>query len=532
MTEDTDALIEPPAVDSEPTEPNSLSKSATLRTRIIAMVVFLMIPLLVQGIIALRANETVRQTAEVVGTQASPATQLLLNVDRDSYQAQMALERLNTLSNENERADIEATLAENVGQTGDRFAKVQEISLNLEGEQQLSSEYLELRQVWIDLTNEAMVYINTANEAAQALEWALTLGEADSVVRSRAQQTRIDADFRLDIQRAAFEDMRDRIDVLEERIYEAETASLLEDMQSGAATTGSLVLLTMIGGALAGAVAAMFIGRSISKLVTNSTISLEEASITVDGAVDGLDSVAETTASSVTEVSRMVGDVSSNITEAMQAVSNFSESIDEISHKAGRASAVAQDAATKAQSTNQSVAKLGDSSQEIGQVIEVITSIAKQTNLLALNATIEAARAGEAGKGFGVVANEVKDLAKQTAAATEQISDQVAAIQEDTEESVQAIESITAVIDEIAGIQTAIASAVQQQAATTNEISDRVQRAVDTAQTINGTVQQVASTTTDTIEDVKTSRAAAEDVRRVAKELRHLAGISNELTTV
>ena len=532
MNEDTDALLEPLAVGPVSTEQDPLSKSATLRTRIIAMVVFLTIPLLVQGVIALRANDTVRQTAEVVGTQASPATQLLLNVDRDSYQAQLALERFNTFGSEAGQEELLATLNENVGQTGERFAKVQEISLSLPGEAELSSEYLELRQIWIDETDLAIAAMTAAKDAADAFEQALLFGEPGSEIQGAASEARVEADAQLEIQRAAFEEMRERVDVLEEQIYEAETASLLEDMQSGAATTGSLVLLTMIGGALAGAVAAMFIGRSISKLVKDSTISLEEASITVDEAVDGLDSVAETTASSVTEVSRMVGDVSSNITEAMQAVSNFSESIDEISHKAGRASAVAQDAATKAQSTNQSVAKLGDSSQEIGQVIEVITSIAKQTNLLALNATIEAARAGEAGKGFGVVANEVKDLAKQTAAATEQISDQVAAIQEDTEESVQAIESITAVIDEIAGIQTAIASAVEQQAATTNEISDRVQRAVDTAQTINGTVQQVASTTTGTIEDVKTSRAAAQDVRRVAEELRHLAGISNELTTV
>ncbi|MEM7326209.1 MAG: methyl-accepting chemotaxis protein [Actinomycetota bacterium] len=522
-----------PGRDAAGFEPQiSKLSSITLRTRIIAMVVILSIPLLAQAAITLRANGDVRQTAEIVGTQAAPATQLLLNIDRDSYQAQLALERLVTVTDQSERAEIEATLTETVEQTGDRFAQVQEISLGLEGEAQLSREYLELRDQWIEQTNSAIVAISRANVAEAELTDALTRGLTNAELRATAELTRRSANAQLETQRQTFEDMRTRIVQLEEGIYELETANLLDHMQAGAATTTSLILLTMALGALVGTAAASMIGRSIAKLVRQSTQSLEAASVTVEGAVEGLDMVAATTANSVTEVSQMVGDVSGNIGEAMQAVRNFGESIEEISHKAGRASTVAQGAATKAASTNESVAKLGESSQEIGQVIEVITSIAKQTNLLALNATIEAARAGEAGKGFGVVANEVKDLAKQTAAATEQISDQVAAIQEDTEESVSAIESITAVIDEIAGIQTSIASAVEQQAATTTEIADRVQQAVDTAQSITGTVERVAASASGSVEDLQNSRTAAEDVRRVARELQHLAGVDHELTPV
>jgi hypothetical protein len=123
------------------------------------------------------------------------------------------------------------------------------------------------------------------------------------------------------------------------------------------------------------------------------------------------------------------------------------------------------------------VAKLGESSQQIGKVIEVITSIAEQTNLLALNATIEAARAGEAGKGFAVVAGEVKELAKETAKATEEIGSRIAAIQEDTSDAVGAIGEIEQVIARIADMQTTIASAVEEQTATTNEIGRNVAEA-------------------------------------------------------
>jgi methyl-accepting chemotaxis protein len=130
-----------------------------------------------------------------------------------------------------------------------------------------------------------------------------------------------------------------------------------------------------------------------------------------------------------------------------------------------------------AEQTNHTVTKLGDSSTEIGQVIEVITSIAQQTNLLALNATIEAARAGEAGKGFAVVANEVKELAKETAKATEDISRKIEGIQTDTKGAVEAIASIMSVIAEVNNISSTIATAVEEQNATTNEMARNLSEA-------------------------------------------------------
>src|ERR1022692_638423 len=138
------------------------------------------------------------------------------------------------------------------------------------------------------------------------------------------------------------------------------------------------------------------------------------------------------------------------------------------------------------------VAKLGESSAEIGQVIKVITSIAQQTNLLALNATIEAARAGEAGKGFAVVANEVKELAKQTAKATEDISRKITAIQTAAQGAVESIGTISSVITQINDISSSIATAVEEQSATTNEMTRNVKDAARGSGDITGRITAMA----------------------------------------
>jgi methyl-accepting chemotaxis protein len=177
-----------------------------------------------------------------------------------------------------------------------------------------------------------------------------------------------------------------------------------------------------------------------------------------------------------------------------------------------------------ADSANVTINKLGESSAQIGHVIKVITSIAEQTNLLALNATIEAARAGEAGKGFAVVANEVKELAKETARATEEIGRKVAAIQGDTGSVVDAIAEIGRIIGQINEIQTTIATAVEEQTATTSEIGRNVQEAAkgstEIAENISGVAQAAQSTSSGATE----TQASAGELSRMAGELKRLVG--------
>ena len=170
------------------------------------------------------------------------------------------------------------------------------------------------------------------------------------------------------------------------------------------------------------------------------------------------------------------------------------------------------------------MAQLGDSSQEIGKVIKLITSIAQQTNLLALNATIEAARAGEAGKGFAVVAKEVKDLAKETARATEEIGQRIDAIQGDTGRAVTAIRDIGGIISRISDIQTVIAGAVEEQTATTQEMTRNITAAARATGEISDTITSVAEAARSTSDSTATSQLAANEMASLAVDLRRLVG--------
>jgi methyl-accepting chemotaxis protein len=228
------------------------------------------------------------------------------------------------------------------------------------------------------------------------------------------------------------------------------------------------------------------------------------------------------TSEQATTLNVTAGQVSANVQTVAAGTEQMSASIREISRSSTEAVRVAATAVSHAATATGTVSKLGESSAEIGTVVKVITSIAEQTNLLALNATIEAARAGAAGKGFAVVAEEVKALAQETARATEDIAGRVDLIQSDTQAAVAAISQISQIIEDVNSFQTTIASAVEEQTATTAEISRSVTDAaggsVEIAQDI-GSVSDAARSSSEGIAD---ARKAAEDLSRLSVDLRRL----------
>jgi methyl-accepting chemotaxis protein len=212
--------------------------------------------------------------------------------------------------------------------------------------------------------------------------------------------------------------------------------------------------------------------------------------------------------------------VNRNVQSVAAGAEQMGASIREIAQNASHAAKVAGQATEAAATTNEQVSRLGESSIEIGNVVKVITTIAEQTNLLALNATIEAARAGEAGKGFAVVAGEVKELAQETAKATEDIARRVEAIQADTTGAVGAIGEISTIIASINDYQLTIASAVEEQTATTTEMSRSVTEAATGSGEIAATITGVASATAGNTEVLEQMGASIAELARMSEDMR------------
>ena len=231
---------------------------------------------------------------------------------------------------------------------------------------------------------------------------------------------------------------------------------------------------------------------------------------------------AESASTKASQTSATADQVSANVDTVAAATEEMGASIREIAQNAAEAARVVTSAVTMAQNANTIVRKLGESSAGIGNIIKVITSIAEQTHLLALNATIEAARAGEAGKGFAVVANEVKELAKETAKATEEIGRKIEAIQMDTGGAVEAIGGISTIINQIHDIQITIASAVEEQTATTNEIGRSVSDAAQGSAAIAQNITDVAQATQSTLSSANDVHNASGEMARMASELQQL----------
>lgn len=189
------------------------------------------------------------------------------------------------------------------------------------------------------------------------------------------------------------------------------------------------------------------------------------------------------------------------------AADQLNQSIEEIGRQADNGASITSEAVERARHSNERVATLAESSDKIGDVVKLINDIASQTNLLALNATIEAARAGEAGKGFAVVANEVKTLASQTAKATDEISQQISSIQNETKAAVSSIGEIAESVDKMSEIASAISAAIEEQQAATQEVSSNISG-------VQGASSQTGIAAKDTMESASTLLSQAEELSR------------------
>ena len=256
--------------------------------------------------------------------------------------------------------------------------------------------------------------------------------------------------------------------------------------------------------------------------VDSSAGELTSASAGLTRLSDEMAANAKQTAGQATDVVAASEQISGSSTAVAAAMEQMGASVREIAENTAEAARMTFSAVEASSLARNRMEKLDASATDIGNVIGVITSIAEQTNLLALNATIEAARVGEAGKGFAVVANEVKALAQQTATATEEIQAKIEAIQSDAAGAVDAITEISGLIDKVNEIATAIAGAVEEQSATTSEVSHSIHQVTVGTANIASSIGAVADAADQTRDGASHAQQAAAELDRLASRLKQL----------
>lgn len=252
--------------------------------------------------------------------------------------------------------------------------------------------------------------------------------------------------------------------------------------------------------------------RSFAEEITGVVGMVTEAAERLRHDATSLSSIAERTLDRASSVSAAARDANDGVRMAVAATKELSTTSSGIDERVDEATTAVRCAVAEAQRTNALIQRLTGTAGRIGDVVALINAIANQTNLLALNATIEAARAGEAGKGFAVVASEVKSLASQTARATEEIQAQVAAIQTETANAMNAVTQVGQTVDSISVITLAVAAAVTQQRHAIGDIAQSITRA-------SGSTDRVTSDIIEVTDDARRTGESADGLLAAARNL-------------
>jgi methyl-accepting chemotaxis protein len=258
--------------------------------------------------------------------------------------------------------------------------------------------------------------------------------------------------------------------------------------------------------------------------VANVVESVSGASSAMESTASTMSSLAEKVAAQAVAVAEASELAATNVETVAAAAEQLSRSVTEISRQVSESVRVANTAVEEAANTDAIVGGLSSAAEQIGEVVKLINHIASQTNLLALNATIEAARAGDAGKGFAVVANEVKGLATQTAKATDEITQQIGTVQAETGRAAEAIRHVNLTIARINEISAAIAAAVEQQTAATQEIARNVEAAAHGTQAVSKNISEVKTAAKETGSASDSVLGAARKLSEESRALNLLVG--------
>ena len=269
--------------------------------------------------------------------------------------------------------------------------------------------------------------------------------------------------------------------------------------------------------------------ENVAGVVASAT---EQLSTRVDQASHGADEQSgrvRETATAMEQMNATVLEVAKNSQQAASASSHTRGQAQEGASIVNNAVKGIEGVRAQSLAIREDMAVLGKQADGIGQVMGIIADIADQTNLLALNAAIEAARAGDAGRGFAVVADEVRKLAEKTMTATQDVGRAVCEIQEGTRKNISSVETVVAAIESAASLSINSGESLKRILEFVDQVNDQVQSIATaseeqsaTSEEINRSVEQIATISAETAQAMEHAAKALTDLMQQTTELHGL----------
>ncbi|MDD2468669.1 MAG: methyl-accepting chemotaxis protein [Desulfobulbus sp.] len=547
-------------------------KDLKIRNKLIATFTLILIFMAVIGWVAYRGMTLIERNLNGLFLVSLPSMDLLIEADRDLQQLLVAERSMISADTQSPVfAALKKDYETNLKQVYERFDKFQKL-VNSPEERTLISSFERDRANWEPVSSQVVNLAASGKPDARKAAMDLSLGKASNLFE--ATRDNLDKLTEITLKNA------EKAHQTSESVYNRALMTLVAFLITACAIAA--VMAFLLGVAIAKPIRAAVTGlqdiaqgegdltkrltvrskdeigelanwlnifmerlQGIIGKISHNTQALDGSSNDLLQLSDGLAIGAgdasrqtESVAAAVEQMNTNLGNVAAameesttNISMVAAAAEEMTSTISDIAKNVEQANQVAGDAVDQAARTAEKMDALGEAAQAIGKVTETITEISEQTNLLALNATIEAARAGEAGKGFAVVANEIKELAKQTAAATLNIKEQIAGVQNTTSETVADIGAITKVINQVGAIVSTIASAVGEQASATQEIANNISQASMGLQEVNENVNQSSAVAASITEDIAGVGIASSTIAESSRKVRTSAGSLQNLAT-
>jgi len=521
------------------------------------------------------------QRIQVLANEQLPAIleledsiRLMLNADRDAYQALTAEQQLGVADDAESWQELNASSVENLGQTRDRLVKA---SAAFTPEMQTVYQmFLDSYQQWHDATREVFENARADGYTQAMKEAAPQRAELFATMRHQIDQLQI-------LQEARIVEYQKQVSAL---ATEAQTQT--QATSRSAASAMWLVITVSVVASLA-VVALTFwitttithgighivqrltdisegdgdltqqievkgtdelaqLGNGFNRFVTKTHDLIAQAKQTMTAVDQSVNEIGEATTDvnhRISEQNQEINSISAAVQELSAAIQQVAEKADHVSSESEKSHNTARDGGQVVQetvsgmqaieeavsSTATSVGELGKRSEQIGHVITVINDIADQTNLLALNAAIEAARAGEHGRGFAVVADEVRKLADRTTKATEEIAESIKAIQSETDQAVGRMESGKQRVNE--GVEKAgqagealrsIVTGIEGVVAMIGEIAATTKEQSQATEGVTRGIEQIATASQTAAHSCETSAQASAQLSTQARDLSQLLG--------